>query len=120
MSNKRLSQFDLVKNPYRGNIIRLGNTKDYDNDKYIIIMSPAFPRFYWVGGLWIALGLLFNGFTFSFWLIPGAILLSLGVLWSKWLIYIVLRVALRRKGYQDTIKIIHDKEVISSMVDTLL
>ena len=113
-SDKRLQSNNVVKNPYEGKIKKINS--ENDKESYAIVMTPIYPRFYLFGIILIILPMLFIGIRFSWWMLPGIILFSLGIFWSKIPVYLGILIGLRKQGYKGKVKIISNNEIIKRML----
>ena len=107
----RLKSNNLVKNPF--------NTKCYMSSKdgiklFILSIDPVYFNYSIFG--WI---ISFGAFVlkgFSWWLLPGIVLGSLGVFWSSHFYYYMLRFALKKKGYTGSILRLNQEEIIKRLI----
>lgn len=113
-SNERLQNDNIVKNPFNGRIKKIYSNKG--KDSYVIIMNPIYPRIYLIGLFLMVVPLFFTGFYVSWWLLPGAIIFSLGIFWSKIFVLLGLFIGLRKHGYKGKVKYLSNNEIIRRMV----
>lgn len=94
---------DFFKNPFKGQvvIIELKNKKDLFA---FINISPSYPPFFLVGLAPLVLGFILKGGLAWHWMTTvGVVFLSLGFFWSPVFFFLMLRLALRKKGYKKTV-----------------
>ena len=92
--NQKINNNDLVVNPFYGCMNRL---KD---NYYLLSIDPIYPR---AGFNYIAIPLTVVPFLFAqrftLWMLPGLIIFSINILWSRLFFYIMLKIGLRKFGY---------------------
>lgn len=109
--NYRLQNNNLLENPFRAKIC------DIKDNTYIIRMLPVYPPAYILGFVSLIPMLLFFGFKW-FLIFPLIITLS-GVFWSKWFFYFMLRIGLRKKGYNGKIRLLGNNEMMERVLERL-
>jgi hypothetical protein len=82
-TNARLSSDNVVSNPFRGEIKRVGK------DLFVVSMSPIYADFSWMGFLFGIPMIIFLGF--SLWLIIPSIILLSHILFMKEFYYLMLK-----------------------------
>jgi len=114
-TQKRMTVENFVKNPFKGKIKKidtLGNESYYG-----VSMTPIYPQFFWVGLLLIFVQMWFNGFTITWWLLPGTIIFLLGIFYTADFYYFMLRKGIRKIGYKEKISRISKSEVITLLLN---
>lgn len=110
-SHNRLQKEDIVKNPFRGFIKRIGIKSD-KMDYHLVIMDPIYPPVPLLGILFMFIPLIFTGFRLTVWQIPGGVFFLLLVFWSKYFYYIMLKLGLRKQGYNGKTWLIRNARLI--------
>ena len=117
-ANNRLQKYDIFTQAYRGHIKEFKAGKNKLN--YLILMKPAFPPFYLMGAFFGLLILFIKQTIFTWWNIPSITFLLLGLFWSKYFIYIILKFGLKKKGYKGKVNLISNTKVLSSIIEYVL
>jgi len=79
---------------------------------WAVTVSSGFPDAWKMAAAVAALPLLFTGFVWSWWVVPGVTLWMLSFLSSTSMRYITLRLALRKNGYSGKIQRLSKAEVM--------
>lgn len=92
-TNKRFSEKDIVKNPFEGSIKEVACI-------YLFEIQPVYRYFpfFVIGVVCITGVMFFRGF--SWWLLPGALVLCSYFFWSPAFYYMMAYIALRKNGYK--------------------
>jgi hypothetical protein len=107
----RLQSSDMQKNPYYGGVSKVAECT------HLIDMTPIYPPFYLSGWLVLMLCLVW----FKVWvLIVGLVLLSFGLVWSKYFLFFMLRLGLRKHGYKGPVRLICNKLLLNRMVNRII
>ena len=117
-THKRLQSCRLAENPFSGGIVRIRNTctAPIYHDKFLIDMTPLYPPTY-LGGLFIIIPtLVWRGLTLNGFLVAGLILLSTGLLWSRYFMFVMLKLGIRKAGHRGPIKLIKDNEILNYLM----
>jgi len=112
-TNERLQEKTLAKNPYLGKTIRLRNYDNKAPDYYLIDMTPLYPPFY-LGGLFAVM--IYFIFPRKFLIVGGLIVFALGVFWSKYFMFVMLRLGLKKAGYVGPVKLIRDNNILNYLM----
>jgi len=115
-SNDRLQDNSIVKNPFYGRIALVPNSEDY----YIVDMEPVYLKAYWGGAFILMATLVFTGFKLTLWLLPGIALLCCSIFWSKYFLYIMMRIGLRKAGYMGKIRLVNNKIMMKALIENVL
>lgn len=107
--DEKLQGDNLVKNPFIGYVRRYGLVA-------VVKMHPVYPRVYWFGLLSLVLSVFFRGFGWSWWHLPGFILLGISFFWSRYCFYTLLLLGLKKKGYRGKVKLLRDQYTINRVV----
>lgn len=118
-SNKRMQdgvkQFGGFKF-YTGGIVRLKKQTEPGKDTYIFDMTSVIPKFYNIFlVLFIAKHLVF-GLGLDLCDIPIAVLYSFGFFWTRYFLFTMNYLGLRKSGYKGKLKMISDSEAIRRLV----
>lgn len=105
----RLSEERLNKKT----IVYKGYFKKF-RDFYLIDIQPLIFPFYWIGFMGVLSTLYFAGLTI--YLIPSIIISLSYLFWSKYFIYYMLMIGLRKSGYKGKIKLIKHEELLREVV----
>lgn len=114
-SNERLKSESILDNPFKG-VVKIIKRID-SNIYYGIDITPIYPPVPLAGALFMVIPLIFTGWRWSWWLLPGAVFLALGVLWSKYFFYGVLRLGLRKKGIRQKIRLLRNNELLKVLIN---
>ena len=114
-TDKRLQNPNLAFNPFNGNVIRI--REDIPNAYYIVIMKPIYARIYLIGIFLFAVAFLLTGFEISWFLLPGIIMFSTGIFWSKYFFFISLYIGLRKVKYKGLIKLFNSDMIVSLLYE---
>jgi len=115
---ERISQGDLARSPFNGGVVsfislrRVGDSNVVDRG-YTIKMSPIYFNFTWLGAGFCLLSYFL--FTRLWLLIPVAIFLLLGLVWSSGFYYFMLKLGLKKKGYNGYIKYLRPSQIIEEV-----
>ena len=110
-THKRLQNDSLIHNPFVGKVKLIICQR---KAQYLIDMTPVYPKVY-LGGVFLTVApLLFWGF--GWWLSFGVCIMSLYFLWTKYFIYLALRLGLKKIGYKGKVKILTNEEIINSLL----
>lgn len=105
----RLSSDNLYKNPFRGRVKKF--TK---KEIYVFEVNPLVFNFSLFG--WpLAVGV-FLIWGFTPWILPGLLLGSAGVFWSRKFFYTFCVKGLRKAGYKGPVVMLKDQEIIRKVV----
>jgi hypothetical protein len=108
--NKRLKVKDIIKNAF------IGGVRCFKSNYYVIKMQPKYPKIYYIGLLYVLIGLVINKFSWTWWFIPG-IMLSMSYIFFSSLFYkILLWRGLRKKGYTGKISFMFYTKFINEVV----
>lgn len=115
VTNNKLKAKHLVLNPFKGKFVM---TPIKDKKLWIIvIMTPVYPRFYFIGVILLASILAYRGLSAPKWLlIPSAIMAGTIVLWSRYFYIPMLKYGLRKIGYKGVIKHIDVEDTIYKII----
>lgn len=116
-SNKRLQIKNLIKNPFIGKIILVPYTR---GRHYLVDMQPVYPEFYKWGILLFIISFVISGYSISLWLLPGIVVYSIGFFWSKYFIYLMLRVGLHRHGYKGPIRMVKREDILRHIINRVV
>jgi len=102
-ADEKLQDENLVRNPFKGGVRKIG-------DLYIINMEPVYMDF----SPFIMLSALATYLVWGFrwWTISLMCLSLIRVFWSRYFFYFFLRRGLKKKGYDDKIKLVKLKDII--------
>lgn len=95
-------------------IIELSATKD--RAAWVVMVSSGFPDAWKLAAGIALLPLLFTGFVWSWWVVPGLSMWVLSFFSSATMRYIALRIALRKHGYRGKVKRLYMPECLRRMV----
>lgn len=98
-TNRRLQGNNLLRNPFVGGIFWPG-----EGNIFVFVMDPIWPRFFYFGWLW-AIGAIVLGVPLA-WVWPGVVIGCLGFFWSGAFMYIMLRIAIKKAGYKDRVRMV--------------
>lgn len=111
-TNERLQSNNIVLNPFRGGI------KDYEPKEkdgkvivdYAVFMKPVYPCFP-LFFLLLAIGIyVITSTNWVFWFFLA--LSSLGILWTRYFFYVMLRLGLRKANYYGKVKLLSAAQVM--------
>lgn len=91
---------NLVTNPY------VGGVKNLEKGLYGIIMDPVYPKFYYIGFLFLLASVLLTWNVFSWWNLPGLLLSCLGFFYSKYFFFFMLVIGLKKAGYNGKTRLV--------------
>ena len=120
-THKRLQNNSLRRNPYDGGTARLPNNRFIDTpDRYLIDMTPLYPPTY-LGGIFAIVGSIFwRGFVWNWLLTVGVLLLASGLLWSRYFMFVMLRLGLKKAGYNGPVRLIRDNDILKHIIDGII
>lgn len=108
-TNGRLQDKNLVNNPFVGRIkILVPNT-------YVLDMTPIYPRLYLFGLITLFATIIFS--RAWVWYIPSIVILSVGLLWSRYFFYLFFVLGSRKAGHKKKIKLLTGQETIRRFLD---
>lgn len=109
-TNHKLKSDNVILNPFTGAV------KLYpgDLDRFLIVITPIYPRIYFAGLLLIVLPPMFNQVLISWWQLPGLILLMFGFFWSKYFFYIMLRLGIRKNVGKISLKLYNIEDLLKT------
>jgi hypothetical protein len=108
-TNKNLRDNDVLKNPFNGVIL---NAQEF----LAVYINPIyfnFPKYVCI--LLMGMGLVLRIYAIWFWVIFFVFLL-LNSFWSSWFYYIILKIGLKKVGYNDIIKYISPKNTLERLI----
>jgi len=108
-TNKNLRANDVLKNPFNGVIL---NAQEF----LAVYINPIyfnFPKYVCI--LLMGMGLVLRIYAIWFWVIFFVFLL-LNSFWSSWFYYIILKIGLKKVGYNDIIKYISPKNTLERLI----
>jgi hypothetical protein len=108
-SKERLKNSNLVKNPFRAEIVRL-NVEDW-----AIEIEPVYFNF--TPFFWIVAGAGYVLWGYSWWLWIPSCLGLLGIFWSKYFFFTMMKLGLRKKGYKGQVKLLSNKEMVRGIIN---
>jgi hypothetical protein len=83
---------------------------------YSILMEPIYFKVYYIGLILAVLPMFFKGMILTWLSLPGMVLFSLGIFWSKWFFYVILRLGLKKKGYQGKVKMLSNGKMLKTII----
>lgn len=86
---ERLSNMNLVKNPFNGRIISI------EPGCYAIDMKPIYPDISYLGFFYLMIVFFFFGKS-GWWLVPGIAIAALHIFWSKYFYFYILKVGMKK------------------------
>ena len=106
-TNKRISENNLIKNPFTGTIKRIG-------DIFLVDLKPIYFNFtpffiFPIIGLY-----LFMGFTWI--MIFPASLCLLSIFWTKYFFYFFFKIGVKKAGYKGKVKLLKDSETLRGVL----
>lgn len=107
-TNIRLRNPNFLQNPFYG-IVK------YVEDFCIVEMKPLWFNMAPVGLVIFIASVYFRGF--SLWNLPGLIILSSGLFWSHYFMYLMFRIGIRKAGYRGPIKLLKHSEALRRLAD---
>lgn len=107
-TKEKLKDYDIVKNPFKGGIVEF-----VDKNIYVIEMTPVYYNFSVFGYVYILIIYVFIGL--SLWAIPGIILVIMGLFWSKYFFFFMLKIGLKKYGYKGKIKLLKNKDLLETL-----
>lgn len=110
-TNKRLAGSDMVYNPFDGHIYNI------EKNLFLIKMDPVYPRFYYVGFMFLIIMIFFWGI--NWWLILPIFILSTGILWSRYFYYLLFKIGCKKHGHKNKIKFFGYNNTLELLVLTL-
>lgn len=104
--DRRLSVRNILKNPFNGGVkrVRCG--------LYVIKMDPVYPRAWVFGLFWLASSLAWQGFSWSWWHLPGLVLSASWLLYSRYFYYWMLRRSFMDKAGGWDVHLVSDQEAL--------
>jgi hypothetical protein len=115
-TDARLNSENFIKNPFKGNIKKIDSL---GGESYFgVSMKPMYPHFYWAGLMLVGIQLWWLNFTFTWWMLPGALIFSLGIFYSSEFFYFILKKGLKKVGYSEKIKRISQSEIITIILSS--
>ena len=108
---ERGKEENLLKNPFRIDI------RVFPSEKQIISvfrMTPVYFNYSLFGFPPLIFILALVGLTW--WLLPFAILVSLGIFWRREFYYLMSRLGLRKAGYKGKIKFVYHSRIIEECI----
>lgn len=118
-SNERLQKKSMISNPFYGRIVRVPSS-DQVKDYYVVDMDPVYPKIYLIGIFTMIVALFFTGFRLTYWLVPSFVFFSCGIFWSKYFYYVMLKLGLKKAGYNKKLKLITSNATISRLIDVIV
>jgi hypothetical protein len=115
---ERLKNPNLIINPFNG-LIKLVNCNDKQLT-YIVKITPVYPPFWLFGVLIGVIISAYKGTVLTYWNIATCFFLFFGLFWSKYFIYIVMRIALYKHGYKGKAKLISNSRLLCTMIETII
>ena len=110
-TNKRLEGTSFLKNPFRESKIK------QLKDMLAITITPVYLNFPLVAAFFmLPLVLVFKGWVWSAWYIPGLVFLVLTFFWSRFFYYIMICLGLRKASYKGKIIYISQTETIKRLI----
>ncbi len=105
---ERLKEEHLVKNPFIGKIKKMGSV-------YVVQMDPVYFNFTWL--IWLVFFASIIGFGFRYkWHIPMMLIASLGIFWTRYFFFFMMKKGLKKAGYLGPIRMIGVNEIIKREV----
>lgn len=111
MVKARLRVPDMIRNPFIGAVHEVGIAF------YILDISPIYPA--WVPRYGAVLCLL-PPFLFSAswpWYVPGVLLAALGLLWTRFFFFLMMRAGLKKAGYRGHMRLLRDAETLRAVMN---
>lgn len=105
-TNLRLSEENVIKNPFKGRI------HIYDKGFAVVDLQPIYFNVAIVGLVAFLIPFLFGGFNITAWCIPGVIIMCLGFCWTRYFFYLIIRIGLSKTKYKGKVKLLPDNETI--------
>ena len=111
-TDNRLKNNNMLVNPFRGKIIsfNLNTTTKELKTGYAIYIKPLYFNFSYYGWL-MALGV-YLIWGISWFMLPGIIIGALGIFWSKFFYYIMLKLGAKKSGYNGELKFISAEKIL--------
>lgn len=106
-TNERLKDNNVIRNPFTGKIIQILHE---GKPTYVVNMQPIyfnFSIFVWPGA-----GMLFYWKGLVWLHIPMIAIGALGLFWSKYFLFMMLRLGAKKSGSQSKIKLIGNKRIM--------
>jgi hypothetical protein len=110
-TNHKLKEKNLLTNPFTGGVKAFALPSGFNNYTLSLFkLTPFYINLSFIGLMLMITLFILKGLTL--WLIaPGIIFLS-GFFWSKYFLFFILYLALRKKGYKGKISLISNKELL--------
>lgn len=112
-TKQRLTSPNLLSNPWDGSV------KNIEGQDYMILLfslEPRFPNTIWIFFITLLGAGLWKGFTLSLWYLVPLFFLSTQFFYSKYYIYLMLSLALRRHAYGGKFHFLTNREIIRGEV----
>ena len=113
-TNEKFSDYNIVKNPFKGSII----TKDIGDGEllHVVNISPlyfAYPIFGWLA---VFIVFFMGGFRWNWLMLPGIILGSLCIFWTKYFYMLIYKIGIKKNGYKGKLRFIRNTKVIELLL----
>lgn len=106
-TQQRLETNNFVKNPFRGGVRKITGSM------YLVYLEPVYFNF--TPFIWVIVGALLFYKGWTWWLIIPMVLGSLGIFWSKYFFYYMLKLGLKKAGYKDKVKLVSLSDFIKKV-----
>jgi hypothetical protein len=103
----RLESNDLSKNPFDAKVKLLSSTLT------VLDIKPVYPSFFWFGLIPVLIGFVLG---WSFLVVLGALVFSVGVLWTKYFFYLMILLGLRNEGYKGKVVLVNHATLVRELV----
>lgn len=102
---------NIAKNPFMGGVHRV------NRNFYVVEMRPIYPNPIYGAFFLLVPSLLFHWFYWSWWHLPGLLLLFASYFYSRHFFFWMLKKGLRKKGYVFGIEMFNDQDTIKKVVE---
>ena len=114
-TNERLSVQNMVTNPFNGKVKEVSKTGGLS--VYIVLIEPIWPPFPLIGALFILIPMALKGLVWTWWYLPGMLLLPLSLLWTRQFMYFVCHKGIKKAGYKGKIRQISHSKLLKILIE---